>query len=292
MAVEGLCDASRYKRSGPFRKLATHPVREAVAAAYRLAPQIPQRQTSVCLFTGQTLRVLLPEVVALDLYRHRCIEPELTSVLLEALHPGTLFVDVGAHYGYYSLLAQPRVGKRGQVVSFEPGRSVISLLEQNLAGLPNTRVEQAAVSNRTRARTMYDFGQRNSALSGLFPQPRTPPEERARLRAVSYQVRCVALDDYFGGQGRRPDVVKIDAESSEFEVLRGMERLLRQGVALVTIEVGDYGVSGSPSSRDCISLLESLGYACFEHSAGRLVPHRPRQRYGYANLYFRRRHPA
>jgi FkbM family methyltransferase len=288
-ATERLAAAVRYRRSGWLRRLASHPLREAVAAAHRSAHRLPPRETSVRLFTGQTMRVLLPETVALDLYRHRCIEPDLTSLLLDELRPGMVFVDVGAHYGYYSLLAQPLVGDTGHVFAFEPGRSTISLLRRNLAGLPNVRVEQAAVCDRTGRHTMHDFGPRHSALGGLFAQARTPAEERAGLRAETYEVVCVALDDYFGQLGVRPDVVKVDAESSEFEVLQGMERILREGAPLVTIEVGDYEVSGSRSSRDCISLLESLGYAAFERADGRVVPHRPRGRYEYGNLHFRKR---
>jgi FkbM family methyltransferase len=180
------------------------------------------------------------------------------------------------------------VGGGGQVFAFEPGRSTCRLLRRNLAGLPGVVVEESAASDSSGWRPMHDFGGRHSALNSLFPQPRTPEEERAGLRSETYQVRCLRLDDYFSAAGRDPDVVKIDAESSELDVLRGMRQLLRRGSPLVTLEVGDYHVAGSPPSGECISFLESLGYRCFEPAAQGLVPHRRRDSYQYGNLCFRK----
>jgi FkbM family methyltransferase len=285
---ERLRRAARYRRLPALAKLAVHPVRESVAAAYRLLPGFPAAEASAPLFTGQPLQVLLPEIVALDLYRHGCIEPELTSILLDALRPGMAFADVGAQYGYYSLAAQAAMGGAGEVFAFEPGRRTFRLLQRNLGGVHGVRAEEVAASDSSGRRVMQDFGSRHSALNSLFTQPRTPAEERAELRPERYEVRCVTLDDYFSEVGRDPDVVKIDAESSELDVLRGMEGMLRRGSPLVTMEVGDYDVAGSPPSRECVSFLESFGYRGFEVTPGGLVPHRRRDTYEYGNLCFRK----
>ena len=235
------------------------------------------------------MRVLLPEIVAMDLYRHGFIERDLTSVLLAALQPGMVFVDVGAHYGYYSLLASPLVAPAGRVFAFEPGRQALTFLERNLAGLPNVRIEPAAVSAAGGRRTLHDFGRRHSALASLRPEARTPISERAGLRADLYEVESVSLDDYFQSLGLRPDVVKIDAESSELDVLRGMEGILRGAAPLVTIEVGDYEVRGAEPSSRCVDFMESVGYVSLEYARGQMVPHRRRARYTYGNLFFRKR---
>ena len=47
-----------------------------------------------------------------------------TSVFLGAvLQPGDTFIDVGAHVGYFSMLAAAFVGKSGRVISFGPDTS-------------------------------------------------------------------------------------------------------------------------------------------------------------------------
>jgi hypothetical protein len=46
------------------------------------------------LFDGQSLRVVLPEVVASDLFSRGWIEPDVTTMLADHLRPGMTFVDV------------------------------------------------------------------------------------------------------------------------------------------------------------------------------------------------------
>src|SRR4051812_9741673 len=46
-------------------------------------------------------------------------EPVETRLLLEELRPGDSFVDVGASFGYYTVLGSRRVGPDGTVLAFE-----------------------------------------------------------------------------------------------------------------------------------------------------------------------------
>lgn len=288
MTDERLARAVAYRDQGWLAKFLTHPVREAVIGAYRLAPWLPVRRARASLFTGQSLSVLLPELVAADLYRHGCIEPGLTALVLESLRPGMTFVDVGAQYGYYSMLAHAAVGAEGRVIAFEPGRRSFQVLKRNLRGAPNAGLENRAAARVPGTRRMHDFGVRHSALNSLFTDARAPARERSGLQAETYEVESVSLDDYFEPLGLAPDFVKIDAESAELEVLLGMERLLRSGEAVISIEVGDFAVAGAPPGRRCIEFLRSVGYAPFECRAGDPIPHRVRSRYEYGNLCFRK----
>lgn len=239
------------------------------------------------MFTGETLSVVLPELSALDLYRNGCIEPDLTAAVLRHLQPGMTFVDVGAHYGYYATLASPLVGASGVVVAFEPSRPLFPLLARNTGHHGNVKLAHTAVGATDGTVMMRDFGPRHSALNTIKAEARVPPGERDQLRARSYDVQCIRLDDYVTRYGLRPDFVKIDAEGSELDVLRGMERTLRESDCLVSVEVGDYD-DGPSMSRDCIALMASQGYSCFESRQGTLVPHQPQARYGYGNLCFRK----
>src|SRR5215213_552816 len=47
-------------------------------------------------------------------------EPQDTALVRALLEPEMTFVDVGANWGYYTLLAASLVGRKGQVISFEP----------------------------------------------------------------------------------------------------------------------------------------------------------------------------
>lgn len=272
-----------------LRKLLRHPAREArFRLVWRLG--LPQQVVVASLFSGQELRVVLPEKVAIEIYRHGLYEPDLTRVLLTRLRSGMSFVDIGSLYGYHALVAAGVVGAGGQVTAFEPSRRSFELLRDNLSGERNARVENLAVFSGPGKTVIRDFGPRNSALNTLLGEARIPEADRGSLRSEEYQVECVALDDYFRGADRQPDVVKIDAESVELDVLRGMEGLLRGRRLELAVEVGDYGVgSGSSTGAELIAYLDGLGYACFEFGGGELRPHRVRDRYEYDNLYFLKR---
>jgi hypothetical protein len=96
----------------------------------------------------------------------------------------------------------------------------------------------------------------------------------------------VRLDDYFAERGITPDFVKIDVESAEIYVLRGMENLLATTRPAVSVETGDYAWTGAGDTRECIRFLLDRGYRCFEYGAGRLLPHHEKSSYGYDNLLF------
>src|SRR5437879_2629479 len=92
------------------RRFVGDPVRRLRLLMHSLTRPI---EVDCTIFTGQRTRVVLPEIVGADIYRHGYIEPTLTRVLLDHLRPGMIFVDVGAHYGYHSIVASQAVGQRG-----------------------------------------------------------------------------------------------------------------------------------------------------------------------------------
>ena len=60
-------------------------------------------------------------------------EPYETTLVLAALQPGDVFVDVGANIGYFPVIAAGRVGSSGAVLAFEPDPDNYRLLQQHLA---------------------------------------------------------------------------------------------------------------------------------------------------------------
>jgi FkbM family methyltransferase len=248
--------------------------------------QATRRVVTCRILTGDRIRVVVPEIVGTELCRQGFIEPGLTAVMVHALRPGMTFVDVGAHYGYHSLLASRLVGPSGRVVAIEPARGVLPLLRANTAAAANITVEAVAACGTTGPVVLSDFGPGDSALSTILGGARVPPDERARLRADTYSVDGVALDDHLLGRGIRPDFVKLDAEGAELDILSGMQRILEDVGPVVAMEVGDYDGMKSPATTASLDRLEGLGYEAWEWASGRLRPHVRRLRYGYDNLVF------
>ncbi|MFE2428924.1 FkbM family methyltransferase [Streptomyces sp. NPDC059373] len=234
---------------------------------------------------GQRMEVTLPDDVSVSLRRNGYFEYELSAFYLRFLREGMTFFDVGAHVGYFSMLASRFVGSAGRVVAFEPTPSTFAVLERNARARANvTRVNTALWSEPTEI-TLRDFGPGFGAYNSVF-QARLPDEVRAELRERTHHVRAVRLDDYVQEHVCVPDVVKIDVESAEMHVLRGMRGVLSDLRPVVSLEVGDFGIPGAPRSHDLVEHVLSFDYRAFELRDGRPVPHRPRDEYGYENIIF------
>src|SRR5690606_11670793 len=117
---------------------------------------------------------------------------------------------VGAHYGYFTLLAARLVAPHGRVVAFEPSRATGELLRRNVAAVSGVVVEPHAVLDRDGTVEIHDFGPRNSALNTVLSTARVPDTERRDLRASTYRVPPVSLDAYAAEQNLSPDLVKLD----------------------------------------------------------------------------------
>src|SRR5262249_25416707 len=68
------------------------------------------------------------------------------KALLTALRPGDVFVDVGAHIGFYTLQAARRVGEGGRVVAIEADPETAKRLEGNVGLNPGVRVQIATIA--------------------------------------------------------------------------------------------------------------------------------------------------
>lgn len=158
-------------------------------------------EVAVDLFTGDRMYVRVPELVGNALYLDGIIEPATSRVLLEWLRPGAVFFDVGAHYGYYSVLAGRAVGPGGAVVAFEPGRDTQDILRRNVHAMANVHVENIAVGDTDGIVTFRDYGVGHSALNTVLEDARVPRGERRRLRAHSYDVTSTRLDTYVASTG-------------------------------------------------------------------------------------------
>lgn len=234
-------------------------------------------------FWGGRMVVVAPEPVSMNILEHGYIEEGLTRAMLAILGPGMVLFDVGAHFGYYSMLGSWLVGPTGRVVSFEPTPSSIEVLRANTDGLGNVNVEGVAVWSSAGSRIFTDFGSEFSAFNSFFG---ARLEQREELSGTSLCVETVSVDDYAQKTSIRPDVVKVDAESSEMEVLRGMVATLTKSRPVLTLEGGDVGVEGAATTADCIAYLQGFGYEPFEWSDRVLHRYVPRDGHAHLNLLF------
>lgn len=156
-------------------------------------------------------------------------EPAVQQELAASLRPGMVFWDVGAHAGFFTVMAGRLVGERGRVHAFEPMPTTRARLQQSVAqsGLNNVTFHDCAISSEAGPVTIYEH--RHSAIASLVRGPGA---------GVGHDVRCSTLDEVADELGD-PDVVKIDVEGVEADILRGGRRLLARRSSRVIVEFTD-----------------------------------------------------
>jgi FkbM family methyltransferase len=167
-------------------------------------------------------------------------EADLAKVLLHSISrlPGSMFIDVGASYGFYTLVAGG-IGRHGllsKIFSYEPDARCVEALRKsvqanNLQGLVQVsqcligdflgdaefiRSAQGSTSNRS-----------FSTIEGYF---RTSDSQKMQVSTLDFEMKHYGVET---SRGRF--VVKIDVEGSEFRVLRGMKNLLTEASAVFVL---------------------------------------------------------
>jgi len=129
-----------------------------------------------------------------------------------------LFVDVGARYGYYSLLAA-RVNKDIRILSVEPNPETFSVLRDNIESLanPHARAVNAELTSHEEASRLHHSAASNDAT--LPAHVNVGPMGQSR-------VDCLTVDELLKDDGSKSVFLKIDAQGKELNVLKGMERTL------------------------------------------------------------------
>ena len=239
--------------------------------------------TEAEMFTGDTMHIVVPDNVSTALYLNGCFEADDSKALIESLNEGDTFIDIGAHIGYYSMLACRLVGDSGNVICFEPTPSTYGLLVKNLQHKKNVKAENLAVYSVQTNMEFNDYGLKYMVFNSF---------KKARLSDVDLvanhiNVQTTTLDNYCRLNNVKPSFIKIDAESVELHVLQGAIETIRNSKPKFMIEVGDFEHIDAGSSYKIISFLTELGYDVFEYSGTSFVQHEIiKTVYPTLNLYF------
>ncbi|WP_430466455.1 FkbM family methyltransferase [Winogradskyella ouciana] len=138
-------------------------------------------------------------------------------------------LDVGANFGYLSLVWSQTVCKTGKVVAFEPsvdvykslGKSVASNKVGNIVELVNV-----AVGNENK-------------LVELFLNDSTSNVIQSDDKQQSNTVQMVRIDDYVKDNNLNCDLIKIDVDGIEFDILKGSIDTLRKFNPIYIVETND-----------------------------------------------------
>jgi FkbM family methyltransferase len=174
------------------------------------------------------------EVILPALRDHGVWEREVGAWLRSALSPGMVVVNVGAHVGYYALLASHAVGPTGRVVAIEPEPVNHALLRLNIA--------------RNRAWNVTAIPAAGGATRGVIELTQSADnsgDHRAFRRAdadasMVVEVPQVTVDDV--AAGRRVDLAIIDTQGTDHLVIRGMKDTIAAWSPTMLVEFWPPGI--------------------------------------------------
>jgi len=148
-------------------------------------------------------------------------EEENLEVLLSFVKEDTIFLDIGANLGFFTLQIGKRVVRKGRVYSFEPHPKLSSLLRWNvhLNGLSAsvTCFPFGLSDQNSPAKFAYPIGHLGGGAVGDLSNSATHDIVDSELRE---------LDDVLGPEFSC-DLVKIDVEGHELNVLKGMKQTVK-----------------------------------------------------------------
>lgn len=172
-----------------------------------------------------------------------------TELMLRQVRSGMRVIDIGANYGYYTLLLADLVGAAGACFAIEPNPVAAAKLRASVAlnGFDGwTSVLQTALGLEAEGHALFHVPPREPKNARIVGRPSEAGDDPVVGVAVT---SLDALADRLG----RVDFIKIDAEGSETGILAGAEGLIaaHRPELLVEFNTG----RGEPAA-----LLERLGW--------------------------------
>jgi FkbM family methyltransferase len=169
--------------------------------------------------------------------------------------PNAVIYDIGANYGYYTLLLTHLAD---HVYAFEPVSKTFDVLSRNikLNDLSNVTAYRLGLSDHTGAAVMHLYS--SSGNDSLVV--RLPNDHPAK--PIGYEeIELSTLDALSKTDGLRPpDVLKLDVEGSELAILRGARETIRRHAPVLLVEYHTEEWFASVSSEKVIAELRSQGY--------------------------------
>lgn len=187
-------------------------------------------------------------------YLHRPFEPTTTRVFSQSVRPGAVVLDVGAQFGYFSLLAGKLAGPRGHVIAVEPVIDNLDLLRRNveLNSLGDRiEIESRGLSDCHETLSMFIYQESDSHALYRSPDAKVRDE---------IAVELIPGDELTGG--KPVDVIKIDVEGHEERVLRGLQDTIAvsRGLVLIVEYAPAYLERGGTNPAKFLEYIRNLGF--------------------------------
>jgi FkbM family methyltransferase len=210
---------------------------------------VPYSEISIC---GETFRVPF----RLRKWWFKEHEADTMAFVRLRCKPGMTFIDIGAHFGIYTITAARRVAPSGKVISFEPCARTRELFRAftSLNRVTGVELREEAVSNTTGVATLFNSGIAGDPANTLVAFEGHPNQ------ALTPTLR---LDDL---EVTRCDLIKMDAEGAEISIFEGATNFLGRHRPEILLSVHPRQIRCSGRSlKELWDAVSGLGFTTYEH---------------------------
>ena len=225
-------------------------------------------------FFDVDMKLLLP--AGMDIYllggKTHDSEIRLTRFMLEHLKEGDTVLDVGTHFGFYSLLASKLVGDSGRIIGIEASEAMFQIYKSNIATAKNIKPFHLAAAEENSEVSFFEFPVLYSEYNTLSPDQFDGAEWIKKNPPKEIKVQGKRLEDVLRSEIAVPDFIKIDVEGAEDKAIKGLIQTLKESSPLVALEyLADE--RENQAHRNAETQLKQLAYkAHLIAPSGQLIP--------------------
>ena len=181
-------------------------------------------------------------------------EQEYTDNFIKMIKSCKCFIDVGANFGYYSLLASQYMSKDSKIYAFEPVPIKFKSLKENSKSASEKfgiEIEcfNKAVSNEDKENITLYLPDNDKDCSGGLIKNRNHNEK-------TILVDTITLDNVF--KDMDIDLIKIDVEGAELQVLEGASNIIKTKRPILMIEVHKFENKAGKPMLDVYKFFKHL----------------------------------
>lgn len=182
--------------------------------------------------------------------------PELKKELegfIRYARPGMVLVDIGSHFGFFTLAALHYGGPSAKVIAVDPSPEAKKFFLANIAinkVQDRVRFFEAAVGASSGKILMLS--------TGAFGEYMYVGSEK---RFDAERIDCLTLPDLVGKTSWKPTHLKIDVEGYEDEVISGGFDFLKEHRPILFLELHNRILrNAGKKPEQLLSILQSIGY--------------------------------
>ena len=198
-------------------------------------------------------------------------EHDDTEYLKKVVNRGDVTIDIGANYGFHTILFSKLVGERGKVYSFEPLKSMFGELRKNIAlngSQENTVLANCALGEKLGYAKIYVPKRMGRGAAALVARGTTIEQET---------VEIITLDSYVNRMKiKKVDFIKCDIEGSELLAFQGAIKVLKKYHPTLMFEVTRGSSEAFGYTPEILfDFLGGFGYEFYYVAGARLLKIKP-----------------